>query len=155
MLSKPICGWTNFSLGSCKYELGYLTNIPIDWLDSAISGLQALRPFTVNGHCEPGRFLCTVSYWNCHIIFEDDENVKLDKSSAEWHIVHINMLQFCEMLYKDINSFIDNWAGGWSYEDLSKEERDKIKEKISARLAKLQMLIEKRAECFGPDRCFG
>ena len=35
-------------------------------------------PFCVKGNIAPDRFLCTVSYWNCHIICEYDEKVKLE-----------------------------------------------------------------------------
>ena len=57
MLTKPQHGWTDFSLGESSYSLSYLSNIPMDWLDRAIFGLQTLMPFEVYGYCEPGRII--------------------------------------------------------------------------------------------------
>ena len=47
MLSKPKQGWTEFSLGGVEADLSYLTNVPIEWLDQAIHGLETLKPFAV------------------------------------------------------------------------------------------------------------
>ena len=73
MLTKPEAGWSDFSLtGTSAYPLSYLDNIPFEWLDEAIHGLEILNPFCVKGFMEPGRFICVVSFWNCHIICEDE-----------------------------------------------------------------------------------
>ena len=54
MLSKPQHGWTYFSLSESSYSLSYLSNIPLEWLERAIVGLETLLPFEVYGYCEPG-----------------------------------------------------------------------------------------------------
>ncbi len=45
-----------------------------------------------NGVCEPGRVLCLVSYWNCHVIFEDEGRKELNPCETQWEFAHINML---------------------------------------------------------------
>ena len=84
MLSKPDCGWTTFQLGSenTAYCLGYLTDVAMEWLDRAIHGLETEDVFSVHGFCEPGRMVCTVSFWNCYVIFEGDG--KDDVCEATW-----------------------------------------------------------------------
>ena len=65
MLTKPYYGWTDFSLeGTSVYGLSYLDDIAFEWLDQAIHGLETMLPFCVKGFLEPGRMLCTVSFWN-------------------------------------------------------------------------------------------
>ena len=106
MLTAPDAGWTDFQLGSkeTRYSLSYLTDIAVEWLDQAIHGLETLEPFSVHGFCEPGRMICTVSYWNCYIIFEgDDRNDKCESV----YTVHENMIEFCRKLYSDIDSNLE------------------------------------------------
>ena len=159
MLSKPDAGWSDFSLCDKSFALSYLTNIPCEWLDQAIHGLETLLPFTVHGVCEPGRMICTVSYWNCHIIFEDEDRTILSKENTEWHIAHTSMLDFCKMLYGDISRDIDAWAR-WlpvynvkGKEDLEKAYRQ-VKLALEIRLAHLKELILENQNCFEDSRYF-
>ena len=157
MLSKPEHGWTEFSLGNTAYSLSYLTDIPTDWLDQAIHGLESLKPFSVHGYCEPGRMICTVSYWNCHILFEDDGRDVLSKEDTRWEIAHISMLQFCTELYKDLSENIEQWCAwrpGYAGGVKKQENTDAERYKLQTKLAQLRKLIEDRENCFGENRCF-
>lgn len=131
MLSKPQHGWTVFSLSESSYSLSYLSNIPLEWLEKAIFGLETLLPFEVYGYCEPGRIVCTVDFGECRIYFEDDEHI-IDDSSYE--NVSIRMLDFCKALHKDILDYIDDWSRWNSSYNLTKED-------IQSRLDRLQRLI--------------
>ena len=97
----------------------YLSNIPLEWLGRAIFGLETLLPFEVYGYCEPGRIVCTVSFMECRIAFENDKHHKIDSS---FEIVPVHMLDFCKMLYEDILAHIEDWAKWNSSYNLSKEE---------------------------------
>ena len=152
MLTKPIHGWSEFKLdGTLRYELSYLDDIAFEWIDQAIHGLETMMPFCVKGFLEPNRFLCTVSYWNCHIVCEDDERYPLDKKKVINEISHTNMLQFCQYLYDDISQNIDEWASFVSYDNSDVEEKKKT---LIHKLNHLKELISEREECFGDDRCF-
>ena len=158
MLSKPDAGWTDFSLGSKSYALSYLNDIPIEWLDQAIHGLKTLEPFAVHGFCEPGRMLCLVSYWNCHIIFEDDEREALQPHETAWEYAHISMLEFCKLLYSDIASNLDEWSEWVNIFADSEREYYKIKEKrkqqIQMKLTLLDALIKEKEKGFDDHHCF-
>lgn len=138
MLSKPEHGWTEFSLGENFYSLSYLSNIPLEWLERAILGLETLLSFEVYGCCEPGRMICAVDFSECRIIFEDDKHHKEDSS---FEIVPINMLDFCKKLHKDISDHIDDWQKWSSSYHVTKED-------IQSRLDWLQKLIHVKANCF-------
>ena len=100
MLTKPEAGWSDFSLdGTSVYPLSYLDNIPFEWLDDAIHGLETLNPFCVKGFMEPGRFICVVSFWNCHIICEDEDRDPLDPK-----IQHMKFL--IQVCCNFVNSFM-------------------------------------------------
>lgn len=153
MLSKPSAGWTCFKLQEKEYSLSYLTAVPFDWLKQAIHGLETMLPFTVHGFTEPGRVLCTVSFWHCYIIKSDDENYDLEPDEIHIENAHINMLEFCEALYKDISENIDDWCKWFIYFDAETDEEEDafyadIKNQIVELLSKLQSLIDEKKECF-------
>ena len=138
MLSKPEYGWTDFSLGNSCYSLSYLSNLPFEWLDGAIFGLEKLLPFEVYGYCEPGRMVCTVDFWECRIFYENDKHQK-DNSSCE--VVSINMLDFCQKLHDDIENHIDDWQTWASSYHITKAD-------IQSRLDRLQKQIQVKSNRF-------
>lgn len=158
MLSKPNAGWTHFSLGSESYALSYLNDIPIEWLDQAIHGMKILAPFTVHGFCEPNRMLCVVSYWNCHIIYEDDEREELLPHETTWEYAHTSMLEFCKFLCSDIESNLAEWTEWVNIFADSEREYNKIKEQrkrqIQKKLTLLDALIRENEKAFDSHHCF-
>ncbi len=138
MLRKPQHGWTVFSLGESSYSLSYLSNIPLEWLERAIFGLETLLPFEVYGYCEPGRMMCTVDFSECGIYYENDKHQKDDSSFKS---VPINMLDFCKKLHEDISDHIEEWQE-WS------SSYNATKEDIQSRLDRLQKLIRVKDNCF-------
>ena len=138
MLSKPQHGWTTFSLGHRCYSISFLTNVPLDWLEKAIGGLDTLLPFEVSGYCEPGRVVCTVAFSQCHVFYE---NEKHQKEESSYELGPVNMLDFCQKLHEDISDHIDDWQKwGYSY--------NVTKEDLQSRLDRLQKLINVKANCF-------
>ena len=150
MLSKPDCGWVDFQLDNSKiYGLSYLDDIAFEWLDQAIHGLRTLKPFCVKGFMEPNRFLCLVSYWNCHIIIEDEEKYELNKDSIVYEYSHTSMLEFCKNLYDDIYKNFEEFVKFKSYavdeEDDDYETYFEEKRKIlENKLKELNQLIQER-----------
>lgn len=152
MLTKPVYGWSDFQLeGTRIYGLSYLDDIAFEWVEQAIHGLETMRPFCVKGFLEPNRFLCTVSYWNCHLVCEDDERYPLNQEELIHELSHTSMLQFCQYLYEDVSQNINEWASFVDYEDL---DIDKRKAELDQKLECLKNLIAERTEWFGEHRCF-
>lgn len=152
MLTKPKNGWTDFSLkGTFAYGLSYLDDIAFEWLDQAIHGLETLSPFCVKGFLEPNRMLCMISYWNCHIIVEDDERRPLREEQIRREYSHTSMIEFCKCLYSDISEHIDAWVSFVDYVDADPEKK---RQQLFQKLEKLKELIGQREECFGENRCF-
>ena len=100
---------------------------------------------------EPGRFICVVSFWNCHIICEDEDKDPLIPENTTHEISHTSMLQFCQQLYDDISGNLDDWAR-WYYDSEFNFETNK--EELMKKLARLKELIAENKKHFGEDRCF-
>lgn len=163
MLSRPEDGWTNFQLGSgnTAYCLSYLTDPATEWLDQAIHGLETMDVFSVHGFCEPGRMVCTVSYWNCYVIFEGDGK---EDHCEDVYTIHVSMIDFCRKLHADISDNLDAWVhwddGG--FEDTHGEGEgsgsvafqlavSKRGDLIRSKLDTLKLLIDSKAVFFEED----
>ena len=157
MPGEPENGWSLFQLGSeeTAYDLSCLTDVAMEWLSQAIHGLETMDVFSVHGYCEPGRMVCTVSFWCCYVIFEED-----DRSAAcrDVHQLHVNMLDFCKALYRDIAENLDAWVtwqhhgedGGTAAEAAYRLRETALREK----LGRLNGLIRQRQEDFEEGHCF-
>lgn len=154
MLSKPQYGWTEFCLsGTSTYQLSYLDDIAFDWVDQAIHGLRTMLPFCVKGFLEPNRFLCVVSYWNCHIIVENDSDDTFTDEDIHSEFSHTNMLEFCRLLHHDISNNMDDWVDFVDH----RGKKDSCSERQAAlvdKLNTLEKLIKISESRFGPNRCF-
>ncbi len=162
MLSKPDSGWTYFQLGRESYRLSYLTDVALEWLTQAIHGLETMDVFSVHGFSEPGRMICTVSYWSCYIIFEDDGPAPICEGVDH---IHVNMIDFCKKLYQDIDSNFDSWVhwdddelesavedapddGGVGGEDKLEQAIRERQSKLRDKLCELKNRIEENEEYF-------
>lgn len=154
MLTKPDAGWTLFQpTENITYRLSYLTDVANDWLIQAIHGLKTMDVFSVHGFSEPGRMICTVSYWSWYVIFEDEEQ---HPSCDPIDHVDISMIDFCKKLYADISDNLEDWVH-WndtyllcSCETEAEEEGafQLRRDELQKRLEELASLIEERKEDF-------
>lgn len=140
MLSTPKSGWTNFSLpGTDEYSLSYLNDIGIEWIEDAIAGLEKQRPFCVTGSMEPELVVCIVNYHCCHVlIYEDECSHENEGDVLRMEFSPIGMLEFCKILYNDINNAVDVWANFADYTGNYSDKRRKLEEYLE----QLQALIK-------------
>ena len=156
MLSKPDYGWSDFTLGDKSFSLSYLTDIPNDWPDAAIDGLQTGQRFIVSGTEEPNRVYCLVSRSSCRIICDErfinvcfpselteDEFHCLEKLKGVtlYEYPDVEMLAFCENLYRDISQHEELWAEWYDTGDPAALAQNR--EDIRTKLALLQSLIQR------------
>ncbi len=147
MLGKPQHGWTCFSIdGEGGYDLSYLTDIPFVWIEQAISGLENMRPFCVCGYLEPGRCICTVSFYGCYVVIEDEDNCPLNDEDIVHKHYNIGMLDFCRRLYDDISADLDGWASFDGYASFQNDEYfEEKKQRLIELLDRLKKLTDEKA----------
>lgn len=154
MLTKPEFFSSNFQLeGTSVYQLCHLNEIACDWVEKAIHGLESLTPFCVKGFLDPERMLCTVSYWNCHIVCEDYERYPLVRKNVKYEICHMSMLQFCQDLYEDISMNINEWAA-ISFYKVKDIDALEGKEILMHKLDQLKKVISEREDYFDASHYF-
>lgn len=152
LLSEPDFGWSAFSFPDAEksYELSYLTDIAVEWLDKAIYGLEHLTPFCVHAYLEPGRLLCTVSFWHCHLAVEAEDREPEEIGDIIHSLSNTDMLSFCTYLRDSIQAHLDSWlkwdACEWA--EMTEDEREERRQKLDSQLKQLSTLIESQAKCF-------
>lgn len=148
MLSSPQSGWTDFTLGDPWCSLSYVTNVPMDWLEAAICGLESHQPFTVYGLCEPGRLMVTVERDECLVRFDERERDRFALEDFPAETVPVDMLTFCQCLYDDISTQLSAWSR-WVPAVGAETEAEKQRyyadraDALRTRLTKLGILLHK------------
>ena len=79
MFSKPDFGWVDINIGGYILNASYLTDIPIDFLDSLISSLKNNLPFSVFIDEEGIEDIICAYYDEVFIIKKDDDIVEYTK----------------------------------------------------------------------------
>ncbi len=123
MLTKPCHGWTELRLEDRVYPLSYLTDIPMEWLDRAIFGLESGQPFTVRAQLEPETLTCVVSEAGCLV------------NDVEWY--RFGMADFCRALHDDLSACPEDWAAFGYHGPAPERKRDLCK-----KLQRLEVLLK-------------
>ena len=140
MLGIPENGWVSFQPDKEEYWLSYLSDIPNQWLDRAIFGLESDLEFQVEGYCEPEILRCTVSSQSC--------SCGMDREMPRE--IPMDMKQFCRELHRDIAQNLDAWVRWGSLQcDLTEKEAVYTARKgtITAKLKRLKDLLHKKTSC--------
>lgn len=89
--------------------------------------------------------ICVVSYWNCHILVEDDDRDPLNPEEVLHEISHTSMLEFCRQLRDDIRANLEQWV---RFVDYHEEDLEEKRLRLEQKLAELDTLIAAREESF-------
>ena len=101
MLSKPNYGWTNINLGSFNGRGSYLTDIPLDCLNSFINALKYSLPASIHFDEEGSEFILTADFSGVYIISE--------REKTELIKIEIQFLDLINEVVKDIEDNFNDW----------------------------------------------
>ncbi len=146
MLTPPEYGWTNFSLdGESVYSLGYVTDVAMDWLESAVAGLRHDVPFVVKGFCEPGWMVCAVTLDECRVYFADTIDTPDIFRMEPEAVCPVDRLAFCRALREDVSGNLAGWVDWELYDEEgpeADESRAEREEALGKLLSELDRLIK-------------
>lgn len=142
MLSKPIHGWTNVTIGDFAGRASYTTDVPMDCLMAFINALEYNIPASIFFDEEGTEFTLVASF-NYTYVIEERQEPKLI-------IVNKRFLSLAKELVNDIENNLEDWVIWYDYYDGCDEEykdmfdkrRKLIKERVS-RLKESMKLEEK------------
>lgn len=136
MFSKPEAGWVNINIGNYTMSGSYLTDIPIDFLNSLINSLENNLPFSVLIDEEGIEDILCAYYDEVFIIIKDGNNVEYKKIDMDFNTFRVEIV-------KDIEIYFNDWIV-WSMEHDSKILKSRemeLRNKLSIAKAKLKKYV--------------
>ena len=127
MISNPKNGWCNFKLGDFEGTPSYITDVPIDLLDTFID--YYTRGYGLAYFDEEGSEFTLLLTWYGVYIIEEKDNVKS-------HVFYdLNISDLAKEVIADIETNLDGWCNDFMYYSFSKED-------LNERLEKLKNMIK-------------
>lgn len=147
MLTPPQYGWTVFTQpgGTRYFNLGYITDVAMEWLDGAIFGLTYDNPFIVKGFCEPCWMVCAVTADECLLYCDDSIDPPDVFRQPPLAVSPVRMTDFCRALHDDIANHLSAWVD-WELFDEEGPEADQSRaareDALRTRLQTLKSLLD-------------
>lgn len=105
MFSRPKGGWVDINIGDYTINGSYLTDIPMDFLDSLISSLKSNLPISIFIN-EEGTENIICAYFNeVYIIVKNGDDVEYKKIDMDFNLFRKDIINGIEM---NLNEWI-NW----------------------------------------------
>ncbi|MDO4864538.1 MAG: hypothetical protein Q4A05_10250 [Ruminococcus sp.] len=140
MLSKPVHGWSTFSIRDFKAHVSDLVDIPFDWLHACKNGLENRIPIALYID-EEGKEDYIIAHISETYIITEDEDMLLK------YFNNIGMYDITYMLIDDIKAFFDDWVHFIPYqvsdEDLTKRSND-LKKLLQETEEQFQICLKNR-----------
>ena len=137
MLGKPDVGWVDIKIGEFLGRGSYLTDIPIDCLNSCVFALSHNAPISFYIDEEGSGFM-VVSYYNCTYVLQKDED------SEQKELLFSSDIDFRELaveILNDIDSNCEECIDWMAYDDEATNlDRSEL---IRAKMNQLKLLLNK------------
>ena len=136
MFSKPEYGWVWISVGDCRIEGSYLTDIPMDFLNALINSLENDLPFSVSVDEEGIRDMICADRFGVFVI-------ELRKGTAELKQANISLEEFRAEIIDGVEAYFDQWVYDWELLDLDRGDRHYAlrKAELESRLSTAKRLL--------------
>ena len=127
MLSKPNAGWVDINIGGYILSASYLTDIPMDFLNSVISSLKNNLPVSIFVD-EEGRENIICAFYDEVFIIVKEENDDL----IEYKKIDMDFNLFRKSIIDDIEMNFNEWIN-WNMErdvEVLKAREDELRTKL-------------------------
>ena len=126
MFSKPNVGWVDINIGGYTMNGSYLTDIPMDFLDSLISSLKSNLPVSVFIDEEGIENIICAYYDEVYIIAKHGDDVEYIKKDMDFNL-------FRKDIVNDIETNLNEWINWNLDEDVKvlKNRKNDLNTKLS------------------------
>ncbi len=126
MFSKPKVGWVDINIGGYTINGSYLTDIPMNFLDSLISSLKSNLPISIFIDEEGSEDIICAYYDEVYIIVKHCDDVEYKKIDMDFNSFRKDIINGIEA---NLNQWI-NWNMDEDVEVLKNRENE-LKTKLS------------------------
>lgn len=127
-------GWLNFTINDFKASGSYLTDIPLDWLETIYFSLDKELPFTLYLDEEGSEVIISAFYGNT-IIYATRELVSIQSFSIGYKDLAIK-------IFKELKRSKNNWIKWLPKSSYDEDYVTKRTEELDSLISKIDKLIE-------------
>lgn len=132
MLSRPVHGWTDITIGDWKDRASYLTSVPCDMLDKVADILENRLPTCVYCDAEGWEYIIVFDHFTTFIIHQEESNQLIS--------VDIKIEDIAKELLKDIKDYFEDWVI-WE-PDCDKNNVEEYRNQLKEKVERLENLIK-------------
>lgn len=126
MFSKPEVGWVDINIGGYTINGSYLTDIPMDFLDSLISSLKSNLPISIFIDEEGIEDIICAYYNEVYIIVRNGDDVEYKKIDMDFNLLRKEIIN-------GIETYLNEWIN-WNMDDdvkVLKNRENELRTKLS------------------------
>lgn len=126
MFSKPNGGWVDINIGDYTLNGSYLTDIPMDFLDSLIASLKSNLPVSVFIDEEGVENIICAYFNEVFIIVKNADIVEYKKIDMDFNLFRKNIIN-------DIEKYLNEWINWNMIDDVEvlKNRENELRTKLS------------------------
>lgn len=126
MFSKPTGGWVDINIGNYTLTGSYLTDIPMDFLDSLISSLKSNLPVSIFIDEEGVENIICAYFNEVFIIVKNTDEIEYKKIDMDFNI-------FRKDIIDDIEKYLKEWINWNMIDDVEelKNRENELRTKLS------------------------
>lgn len=109
MFSRPENGWVDINIGGYTINGSYLTDIPMDFLDSLIPSLKSNLPVSIFIDEEGIEDIICAYFDEVYIIVKDGDEVEYKKIDMDFNL-------FREDIINGIETYLNEWIN-WNIDE--------------------------------------
>ena len=136
MFSRPKVGWVDINIEGYTINGSYLTDIPMDFLDSVISSLKSNLPVSIFIDEEGIEDIICAYYNEVYIMVRDGDDVEYKKIDMDFNL-------FRKEIIKGIETYLNEWVNWNMDKDVEglKNRENELRTKLSIAKEYLQKYI--------------
>lgn len=126
MFSRPKVGWVDINIGGYTINGSYLTDIPMDFLDSLIPSLKSNLPVSIFIDEEGIEDIICAYYNEVYIMVRDGDDVEYKKIDMDFNL-------FRKEIIKGIETYLNEWIN-WNMDkdaEVLKNRENELRTKLS------------------------
>ena len=126
MFSRPKVGWVDINIGGYIINGSYLTDIPMDFLDSLIPSLKSNLPVSIFIDEEGIEDIICAYYNEVYIMVRDGDDVEYKKIDMDFNL-------FRKEIINGIETYLNEWINWNMDEDVEglKNRENELRTKLS------------------------
>ena len=109
MLSKPVHGWSEITIGDWSDRCSYIDDVPFMLLEAIEGSCRANQPVAAKFDAEGWDYIIVFDQFETHIISTAPHSLKA-QDSYSYHTIEIDRDELAKELISDIRKYIDYWT---------------------------------------------